>query len=416
MTGVRRRSLIVLLFMSGLFVVPAAASATPRASAPRVDLHEYFSTEDFQRAQRYRAPRYALGFISLGAELIALLVIGLAGGTRRFGNLASKIAGDRWWLQAIVLAVAITVVLTLVDLPFGLGRFALDRAWGLSTQNLGGYFSDEFRSLGFQLVFTIVVALPFFWVARAAPRTWPIWAALGAVVLTFVFSMLFPVVYEPLFNKFTPVEPALKDRIVALGKQEGVRVGSVLVADASKRTTTQNAYVSGLGATKRVVLYDTLLQKSTEKEVELVVAHELAHVAHNDVTKGTAFGALGAALGVGLIWLLLAHTSIPSRLGVEGAGDPRILGFLLLVVTVAGLLATPIENAYSRKIEGAADRTAVQVTRDWRTSIAVEVNLARDSISDLEPNGFIRWAFFSHPSTAERIGIALEERDLLGEK
>jgi STE24 endopeptidase len=409
-----RRAVLLSFALGAVLLTPAAThasepAATARTELRRADLRNYFTPEDFERSRRYRAPRYALAFIGIGAEIAALLAIGLAGGTRRMGSIAARLGGQRWWLQVLVITLAVTLVLALVDLPFGLGRHNMDRAWGLSTQTLGGYLSDVVRAYAFNLVVTLIGAVALVGLARALPHRWPIAVAGAGVVLTVALSTLWPLIYEPLFNKFTPVDPALRDRIVQLGVMEGVKVGSVVVADASRRTTTQNAYVSGLGATKRVVLYDTLLQKSSEREVELVVAHELAHVAHHDVAKGTVLGAVGAIGAVLLLWWLLTNDAVRSYLGISGAGDAKALPFVALVLTVAGLLAMPVGNWYSRMIEADADRTAVRVTHDPQTAIDVEVNLARDNIADLQPNGFVRWAFFTHPSTRERIEIAIEE-------
>jgi STE24 endopeptidase len=400
---VKRRALACLLLGAALYVGGALPASAAAPVAGRAKLTDYFTKEDLARARRYRAPAYAVSFLRLAAEIGAVLVLGLGWGTRRLGALGARIAGERWWLQAVVLAIAINVVLMLVALPFGGARLALDRAWGLSTQTVGGFFADAGRALLFQGVLGIVVALGFFGIARALPERWPAVAAGGAVTLTFALSMLWPLVYEPLFNRFTPVDASLRDRIVALGEKSGVRVGSVVVADASRRTTTQNAYVSGLGATKRVVLYDSLLRKSSPQSVDLVVAHELGHVKHNDVLKGTVLAAIGAVIGVVIIRRLLSSAAVTSYLGIGGASDPRALPFLVLFITLAGLLTLPLSNWYSRRIEADADRHAVTATRDVRTAIDVEVALARDNISDLSPNPVIRAIFFTHPAPLERI-------------
>jgi STE24 endopeptidase len=217
-----------------------------------------------------------------------------------------------------------------------------------------------------------------------------------------------PVLYEPLFNKFTPVEPDVRQRVLSIAQRAGVKVGDVLVADASRRTTRQNAYVSGLGSTKRVVLYDTLLAQSSPKQVDLVVAHELGHVAHRDVMKGTAFGAAGAVLAVVLIWRLLEWGALREWLGITGAGDPRALPFLAFLLAALTLLSSPVLNAFSRHIEGAADRAAIEYTHDPDTAVEVEVSLARSNLSDLDPNPFIVWFFYTHPPTLERIETALD--------
>ena len=146
------------------------------------------------------------------------------------------------------------------------------------------------------------------------------------MVVTVVGSALYPVLVEPLFNKFTPMpDGPLRSAILRLADREGVHVDEVLVADASRRTTTLNAYVSGLGGTRRVVVYDTLLAKAPPAEVKVVVAHELAHAKNHDVLLGTGLGALGSVGGVALLALLLDSRSLRARAGVHGPGDPRSL-------------------------------------------------------------------------------------------
>ncbi len=383
--------------------------AAPSDPAKDASLGDYFSPADVDRSRLYRGPRYTLFFAGLGAETLALVAVGIGPGLRKLGSTATRLGGTRWWVQLLVLACALQMILILVRLPFAIGRERHDRTWGLSTRDWGVFSSDTARATMFELGLTLVAALGFFALVRALPRGWPFAAAAGAAGLTVALSLLWPVIYEPLFNRFTPVDAALRERIVGLGEVSGVRIGSVLVADASRRTTTQNAYVSGLGATKRVVLYDTLLEKSSPEEVDLVVAHELAHVRHRDVLKGTALGAAGAAVMVALVWLLLSRPGLRSGLGIESAADHRALPFLMLVGALATLVSLPIANGYSRTIEAAADRAAVRVTQKPEVAVAVEVNLARDNISDLQPNGFIRWALFSHPAPLERIAIALDE-------
>lgn len=411
----RRRTILLALALGAVLIPPGALTSSGRAARPeRAKLLDYFTHDDLERSRRYRAPAYALSFIGMGAGIVALLAIGLAPGVRHVGRAAIRVTGDRWWLQAILLAIVVVVITSLVDLPFSAARDRLDRAWGLSTRTTGGFIADFGRQAAFQAVLAIIVSTGLVGLARWLPRGWPVAAAAAAVVLTVGLSMLWPLVYEPLFNKFTPVEPLLRERIVELGRKAGVDVGSVVVADASRRTTRQNAYVSGLGATKRVVLYDTLLEKSAPREVDLVVAHELAHVAHSDVLRATIFGSAGAALIVVVISILMSSEALRGWLGVGGMADARSLPFLALVFTVASIVALPVGNAYSRRIESAADRTAVRTTRDADTAIAVEVALARDNISDLQPNGFVVWSFFSHPPVMVRIDIALEEQERLG--
>lgn len=406
----RVRLAIMAAFVGAAGLTAATGSATPAAQSARAKLEDYFTRDDIERSRSYKGPRYALGFAALAGGLLAGAALGLGPGVRWLGRWSGTASGGRWWLQALILAGAVSAAVALVELPFGIARFFHDRGYGLVTQPLTGHLGDAAKGLGFQLVLAAVTALGFFGIVRLLPHGWPFAAAGFAVGLTVALVYLLPVVYEPLFNKFTPVESDVRARVLAIAERADVPVGEVLVADASRRTTRQNAYVSGLGATKRVVLYDTLLSGSTPPEVDLVVAHELAHVAHRDVLKGTVIGSAGAALAVLVIWRLMSWGALRDWIGASGPGDPRWLPFLVFVLAVASFVTLPAQNWFSRGIEAAADRSAIAYTSDPDTAIAVEVNLARSNIADLEPNGFIRWMFYTHPPVLERIQIALDAK------
>lgn len=403
------RTNVVLMALALTVGTSVAALAAPRADRDRARLGDYFSEADLERARRYRGPRYALGFAALGVGLATVAALGLGPGARGLGRWSQSAAGGRWVLEALLLVAVVTLAGTLAELPLSLARNLYhDRAWGLSVQTLGGFLGDVAKGAGFQVGVAAVTALGFFGIVRGLPRAWPAVTALFAAGLTVFLVYVYPVIYEPLFNRFAPAEAGVRERVLGIAGRAGVEVGDVLVADASRRTRRQNAYVSGLGATKRVVLYDTLLEGSTPAEVDLIVAHELAHVAHRDVLKGTALLAGGAAGAALLIWGLLSSPGLRSWLGVAGAGDPRSIPFLAFVLAAASLLALPLQNWFSRSIEGSADRAAIEYTRNPDTAVAVEVNLARANLADLEPNGFIRWVFFTHPTVLERIQIALD--------
>jgi STE24 endopeptidase len=405
MASRRNKALLIL----SLVIVSGVTTATVAArQAPPAKLGDYFTPADIDRSRRYRGPVYALAFGALAAAIVAGAAMGLGPGVRALGRWSSGLTGNRWALQALLLTAVVTIGVSLATLPFGYGRYLHDRHWGLSTQSAIGYLSDWARGNGFEIVLGAVSALAFVGIVRALPRSWPAVAAGFGVVLTVLLVYVLPLIYEPLFNKFTPVAPDVRARVLAIADRAGVKVGDVLVADASKRTTRQNAYVSGLGSTKRVVLYDTLLQKSTAEQVDLVIAHELSHVKHRDILKGTALASAGAVLAVLFIWRLLASSVVLGWVGAAGPGDPRVLPFLAFVLAAGSLLTLPAMNTYSRRVEAAADRSAIEITQDPYTAIQVETSLARSNLSDLEPNPAIEAVFFTHPSTLERIQIALD--------
>ena len=255
---------------------------------------------------------------------------------------------------------------------------------------------------------TALVLLAVFALVRVAPRTWWAWAANVTAGLVVAGSFAYPLVVEPVFNEFRSLPAGeLRTDLLALADRDDVPVGDVLVADASRRTTALNAYVSGFGSTRRIVVYDTLVAKATPAEVRLVVAHELGHAKRQDVLVGTMLGALGAAAGVCLLALLLT-TGLLRRTGATSVGDPRVIPLLLFLAVVGTLLVAPASNLVSRRVEGRADVHSLDLTRDVPTFISTEQRLARTNLGDLEPNPFLYAVFATHPSTTERISLARE--------
>jgi STE24 endopeptidase len=215
------------------------------------------------------------------------------------------------------------------------------------------------------------------------------------------------VLLEPLFNRFEPLrDAALADELRALARDAGTPVRDVLVADASRRTTKSNAYVSGFGATRRVVLFDTLLARSDARQVKLVIAHELGHRHDRHVVKATALGMAGAAFGVLAMWALLRSHGVLRATGAAGPGDPRVAPFLMLVAFVLELIALPLGTALSRRWERAADTFSLDVTQDPDAFESAHKELAAANLSDLDPPRPLYVLLFTHPTPPERIALA----------
>ena len=259
------------------------------------------------------------------------------------------------------------------------------------------------------VVGSAIVVLVVVGTARRWPTWWPAVAGGLAAALVMLGSFVYPVLVEPLFNNFEPLHSGpLRAGVLQLAEAEGVPVDDVLVADASRRTTTLNAYVSGFGGTRRVVLYDNLVRGVPREEALSVVAHELSHARHDDVLHGSLLGAAGAVAGMGLLGLVLGRRR---RGGQEAemqntAGDPAVVPRVLALVAVAGLLASPVQNAISRKVETRADVEAVMATGDPEAFVELQRQLAARSLADLTSPGWSQFWFGSHPTTRERIAVA----------
>jgi Zn-dependent protease with chaperone function len=382
---------------------------------PAADPLEAFSEEEVRACVAYAKPRQRWGLLGFGVDLALLAGLALSGPGRALVAWVARLAGAWAPGRVVLAALAVLAVRAAAGLPFAIRAFRQDVRAGLATQALTGFLRDWLKARTVGLVLTVVPLTGLVLAARWEPPGWPWPAAAAAALLVLALALLGPVLIEPLFNRFTPLAAGpLRGRLLDLAASMRVPVVDVLVADASRRTTRVNAYVSGIGRTRRVVVYDTLLAVADAPasgpggadEVALVVAHELAHVRHRDVFWGTVAGAVIAAVAVLAGVRLFDLGRVRDALGVTGLGDPLVVPGLLLLAAVGGLLAAPVASAVSRWAEARADWVALEVTRDPATAIAVERRLALENRADLRPNRLLRTMFASHPETMARIAQA----------
>jgi STE24 endopeptidase len=294
----------------------------------------------------------------------------------------------------------------LATLPFAARARVVKREFGLVTQGWAGWAADILRGLLISVPLILGALFALYALAGATPLWWA-WAALGAAAVTVVLSWAAPLLFEPVFNRFTPMPPGpRRDALLALAAQAGVAVRDVLVADASRRSTALNAYVSGFGRTRRIVVYDTLLTTAEPREVELVVAHELGHVVHRDVPRGTALGALGAAAGVCVLAAVVTWQPLLDLAGADRFADPRSAWLLAAVASVGGAVAGPLGCAVSRRVERRADRHALDLTADPARFVAMQHRLTVANVGEPDPPRALHLLFGTHPTPAERIAAA----------
>jgi STE24 endopeptidase len=344
-----------------------------------------FTPEERERARRYHRPLYAA---TLARLALVVAVYGVLAG-RSIGGLGW--AGDAAAWAAVVVASA-----TLVALPLDLWRGHLrERRWELSTQTLGGWLADRAKAAAVAVVLTTGAWTALVGVARAWPRWWPLAAAGGAALAVLTLTLLAPLLLEPLFNRFRPLsDERLAGALHDLADDAGVPIRDVLVADASRRTVKSNAYVSGLGPTRRVVVWDTLLSSAGEAELKVVVAHELAHRRERHVLKGTLLAMTGAVAAV----LLLR-----AALGTPAPGDVPLAA---LILTGLELVTLPLGAALSRRWERTADAFSLELTGDPGAYVRAHLALARSNLSDLDPPRLAYLALFTHPTPPERLALA----------
>ncbi|MEV0650901.1 M48 family metallopeptidase [Phytomonospora sp. NPDC050363] len=403
--------LLLILVAAAVVLIPWQHPPTPSRSAQLAALAE-IPASAVAKGKEFAAATRPGGYLSMAAGLIAALVLGLTPLGARLVAACGRPFGGHWLAEAALGGLAVLLAAQLVTLPFTAWRHTVLVRYGLSTQNWGGWAADLAKSYAITIVFGLVALIAFYGLTRLAPRLWWVFAATGAALLVVLMSLIYPVLVEPVFNKFESMPAGeLRTELLDLAARDGVPVKDVLVADASRRTRAVNAYVSGIGPTRRIVVYDTLLHEAPDDEVVMVVAHELGHAKNNDVVIGTALGAIGAAATVCGIAVLGGFPGLLRRAGVDSITSPRAVALLLAVIAVVGLVGTPIQNLVSRRVEAAADEHALVLTGDPGTFASMQQRLATANLGDVDPPAVLFWLFASHPSTVQRIAAARVHAD-----
>jgi STE24 endopeptidase len=405
----------VLLVVTGalaLALVALVIALTPwrplaDASIGAADPLRDFTREQLAHEDAYhsavRPPAYTSWLVSLAFAI----VLGFSPLGARLVSRVAEPFGGGWGWQVVVGTVAVTLAGRMLVLPWDAWSESVRRRYGLSTRSWGGWLVDVAKSYAVGLVLTLVIVLLLVALARWSPQWWWAFGAAAGAILVAGISFLYPVVVEPVFNKFTPMEAGdLRTSLLGLAEQDGIEVSDVLVADASRRTSALNAYVSGYGSTRRIVVYDTLLESAPDREIELIVAHELGHVKNRDVPVGTAMGALALAMAVCLLALAGRSDSLLSRAGVPASGDGRAVALVLALIAVLGFVSGPAQALISRRIEARADVHSLELTGDPAALIAMQQRLAVRNLSDLDPSPLVFGMFSSHPTSPQRIAIA----------
>ena len=398
-----------------MVAVVAAGTATlilrPRGGLiepTAVQAEAYFSPAELERAEEFRGPQRLLGVggIALSGATLALIALRPP---RRARRLLER-AAEHPMRGAAVTGAGLSTVLVVVGLPLALWRHERAVDVGLSIQSLGPWLGDVAKSAAIEAVVSALGAALVLALIRRFPRSW--WlpdagAVMGFAVLTLYLS---PVVIDPLFNRFEPLPRGeLRSDVLELADRADVDVGEVLRVDASRRTTGINAYVGGLGHTKRAVLYDNLIEDFPERQVRSVVAHELGHVKGSDVPRGILWIAIVAPAGTLLVQRLAERLAAGGSGGTHELGGkirpgPAVIPAVALSLALVSFGVTCAGNVLSRQVEARADAFALELTDDPAAFIDLERSLAVRNISQPDPPALLHKLLGTHPTTVERIG------------
>jgi STE24 endopeptidase len=382
---------------------PPSQSSTGRVAVP----------EPSAKALEYYESGNVLWFVSLEWQMLVLCLFLFTGFSAWIRSVAKRI-GRFWLFTVMIYLVMFTAINYLLYFPFAyfLG-FIRPHAYGLSDQAFGKWLGDSLIGM----LVGLAVAVLFLWVpyliVNISPKRW--WLYTGLLTVPFIFFMVFiqPIWIEPLYNNFGPMKnKELEAKILALAERAGIEGADVFEVDKSADTKTVNAYVTGLGSTKRIVLWDTLLDKLDEKEVLFVMGHEMGHYVLNHVIQGVLFAV--ALIFVGLYVIhRVAGALIPrfqNRLGFDRLGDIASWPLILLLGDILFLVAAPGALAFSRHLEHEADRFGLEITQDNHDAAMAFVKLQENNLGNPRPGWlFVLWRS-THPTPAERIEFCNQYR------
>jgi STE24 endopeptidase len=402
---------------------PTMQTSSPAPSTQAATTYR-LSPEKYEKAVAYSRARYRLYFISVFWNIAVILLLLRCGFFRVVRDFAVSRTAKRW-RQAAILVLGVFGSLAPLDLPIRMYWHCLSLHYQQSVQPWGSWFRDWGKAELLHLALAFLVVLLLFGLIRRNARWWWFQAWLAAIPCTLFLVFIAPLYIDPLFNKFRPLDennPQLVDSIVALTKHAGYPIprDRVFLMDASVNTNAINAYVTGLGASKRIVVWDTSIQKTKPDELLYVVGHEMGHYVYHHVLKGTAF-----FLAMLLVALYLAHRLLPRIVarwggvwGISGESDWAALGVLLLLLNGMTFFGAPIGNAFSRMEEHNADAYGLEVVQGLIPN-ANEVAahsfqvLGEEDLDDPSPSKFIVFWLYSHPPLNERLRFVHEFKPAL---
>jgi len=375
----------------------------PIQPAP-VSESDYFTPAQIDRGRTYSDGQLWLFVAALGAQGAVLITLAL--GRPAAARRVLQRLEARPLLGAAAVGAGLSVALGVAALPAGIAAHQRAVDYGISTQSFGSWLGDTGKAAAIGAALAAAGAALLIALLRRFGRRWwlPGTVAVGAIAVVFVW--LTPVVLAPLFNKFTPLPEGSRARaqVLSLSRRAGVDVGQVYRVNASRRVRSLNAYVDGIGPTRRVVLYDNLLRRANRPELRSVVAHELGHVKHNDVPRGLAFLIIVTPLA--LVFVSELGGALARRAGVDPRGPAALPAYMLGLAVAALVLGVP-GNQLSRQVEASADTFALRLTHDPQALVQVQRRLALSGVADPDPPAIVTALLGTHPSTIDRIGSAV---------
>jgi len=388
----------VVLTLLNLGHVRVNADRIPAAFAGTVD------DDTYARSISYTRTRGRFGLLAEGISSAVLLAVVLTGSLGSVDGLVRSLSIHSY-LQGVLFVAVVSFLFWLVELPFSLySTFSIEAHFGFNRTTPRLFLLDTAKGFAISAVIGIPVLLGLFWFMDRTGRFWWVWAFGAMTIFELVMNVLSPLIIAPLFNRYTPLpEGRLKDRIIALAGKLGFRTKGIFVVDSSRRSRHSNAYFTGLGRVKRIVLFDTLVRASSEEEIVAVLAHEIGHEKKNHVKKGIAVSIALSLAGFWILGILLHWLPLYQAFGFRQAGYHSLLVLLAFCSGPITFFLQPLFSLRSRRYEYEADRFAVTGLGSAAGLKSALMRLSRDNLSNLSPHPVYSFFHYSHPTLAERL-------------
>ena len=388
----------------------AAGGATPEPAAPRdyiAEVRANFTPEN----RGYATRRVTLALIEPLYGALAALLLLFSGLSARIRDVAYRVGKGRY-LRVLVYLTLYSLVAWAITFPFSwLQGFALEHQYHLSNQNFGQWFVDELKGLGLSVIFLgiVPIAALSYWGIAKSPRRWWLWLAIGSFPVTVMAILIQPLVIDPAFNKFTPLhDKQLESKILALAEKAGIPGRKVFEVNKSAQTKKLNAYVSGFGASQRIVLWDTTLKDMKEDEILFVMGHEMGHYVLHHIWKGILMTVVLSTLFFYLSYIFTgwALARFGPRWGFTELSDVASMPLIVGTIGLISFIAQPMTNSFTRAIEHEADQFGLEVTQMNDAGARAFIKLGAGNKSNPEPNPIIKAFVYTHPPLIERIRYA----------
>ncbi len=405
LSGVYAVGMYFYIFHSGNGEIPNSLKGTVADPAVFMSSHELLLSEDYSKIRNF------LFFVVTPLEWLIYLFILLLGLSRLFEKKATSKAKSTLF-QTIIYVFWLSLLLYIVMWPMDYYRYQLSKEYGISTQTVSSWVKDGLIDFGVNYMMSVIMMSVIYWLIRKSTKRWWLYTWLLSIPFSIFLMFVQPVIIDPLYNDFYPLQnKELEAKILALADQANIPSDHVYEVNMAEKTNALNAYVTGVGSNSRIVLWDTTLNRLTDKEILFIMAHEMGHYVEKHIYFGIAGYILLTFVGLWLTskimdWIILRYGQ---ALKIKKIGDVSSIPLFLLVTSFLMLASSPLSNYVSRYQESRADEYAIKLTEDHAAAVSSFQKLTKAGLSEVNPPLLVKWFRYTHPPMLERINTVYEK-------